>query len=435
MSLVLVWTNGYQAEIISDGLIISDTGRAVASNRKKFIVTPQGFVVAACGYLDLCERVFRQYENFSGSLSQLVSEIEQIVRNSVAVATRLGKPLGCVVAGKSKDGLLRFFNISVEETTASQPRFSSLAVLTPCDEAIEDVFRKRDTILSLPTAHAKDFLRELGRELELNFPDKLGGQFFTESFPKPFCSDESVALLSNQCGLTGSANASVSYTSTTSTITWSWSAFTLYFPDQNTVTISSGSKEFTGLASSTTYYFEFSVEKKTGTMQCVMSNNSTAPASLEYISQTVAPDGFAIQVLDLTAATTSSGSGGGSGGGGRSCFSGDTRIKTDNGFVRMDCLPSEFTVVNQTGKHRAQLIVHEHSESPMLIMPDGCLVTEEHLFQNDDRTWSPARELFKVKAFQTCRTVYNVHVITENPEDMHYILENGFVAHNKYIPN
>src|SRR5690348_1160459 len=67
--------------------------------------------------------------------------------------------------------------------------------------------------------------------------------------------------LNNQAVLTGSPAASPSYTSTTTSITWSWGAFTLYFSDGSTVSVSSGSQGFTGLTASTTYFFEFYVVK------------------------------------------------------------------------------------------------------------------------------------------------------------------------------
>lgn len=235
--------------------------------------------------------------------------------------------------------------------------------------------------------------------------------------------------LNNQVSLVGSPAASPSYTSTTTSITWSWGAFTVYFPDGSTIAVSSGSQGFTGLTANTTYYFEFYVVKATGTMTCVMSDNSTAPASVQFLAQTVGADGHAIEITDITAATPSSGTGGGSGGGG-TCFSGDTRIKTDKGFVRMDELPDEFNIVNQTGLHRALRIVHTYRDDELLVMPNNGLVTPGHMMQKGE-TWVPARDLFSEKAPKDMRTLYDIQVVTGNPEDMHYILENGYVAHNK----
>src|SRR5690348_299846 len=236
--------------------------------------------------------------------------------------------------------------------------------------------------------------------------------------------------LNNQAVLTGSPAASPSYTSTTTSITWSWGAFTLYFSDGSTVSVSSGSQGFTGLTASTTYFFEFYVVKATATMICVKSDNSTAPASTQFLAQTVGADGHAIEITDITAATTSSGTGGGSGGGG-TCFSGDVKVKTPQGFVRMDELGEKCVVVNLTGEHEAEVIVHHNAFEPTRVMPCGSLVTEAHLLRQSDGTWVPASSLFPEKAPQTSRTLYDIHVITENPDDMHYILENGYIAHNK----
>jgi hypothetical protein len=236
--------------------------------------------------------------------------------------------------------------------------------------------------------------------------------------------------LNNQAVLTGSPAASVSYTSTTSSIQWSWGAFTLYFSDGSTVSVASGSQNFTGLASATTYFFEFYVVKATATMTCVKSDNSTAPASTQFLAQTVGADGHAIEVTDITAATTSSGTGGGSGGGG-TCFSGDVKVKTPQGFVRMDELPEKCVIINLTGEHEAEVIVHRNALEPMRVMSGGGLVTNSHLLREPDGAWLAASSLFSEKAPQTPRTLYNIHVITQRPENMHYILENGYIAHNK----
>lgn len=235
--------------------------------------------------------------------------------------------------------------------------------------------------------------------------------------------------LNSQGSLVGSPAAFPSYTSTTTSISWSWGAFTAYFPDGSTLAVSSGSHNFTGLTANTTYYFEFYVVKSTATMTCVMSDNTTAPASVQFLAQTVGADGHLIEVTDITAATPSSGTGGGSGGGG-TCFSGDTRIKTDLGFVRMDELPAEFNIVNQTGIHHALRIVHTYRDDQLLVMPDNGLVTAGHMMQKGE-SWVPASELFSEKAPAGTRTLYDIQVVTGKPEDMHYILENGYVAHNK----
>jgi hypothetical protein len=109
------------------------------------------------------------------------------------------------------------------------------------------------------------------------------------------------------------------------------------------------------------------------------------------------------------------------------CFSGDTRILTEAGYVRFDELPGEFVVVNHTGKHRAKLLVHETDE-PMRRMGSN-LVTEKHLIQVGS-DWVPAADLFHEVVPSQTRLVYNAHVLTDNPDDHHYLLENGLTAHN-----
>ncbi|HKS75835.1 MAG TPA: hypothetical protein VJQ82_21665 [Terriglobales bacterium] len=127
---------------------------------------------------------------------------------------------------------------------------------------------------------------------------------------------------------------------------------------------------------------------------------------------------------------TTTPSGGGSGGGGNRgpCFTGDVRIKTSGGYRRFDELPDEFEIENHTGRHRARLIVHLQSLEPMRRMGDG-LVTVGHLIRVGGG-WVPAGEIFHERALAIPRTVYNVHVISDSPEDHHYLLENGLTAHN-----
>lgn len=114
-----------------------------------------------------------------------------------------------------------------------------------------------------------------------------------------------------------------------------------------------------------------------------------------------------------------------------SCFSGCTRILTDQGYVRFDQLPSEFYVINHTGKHLAKLLVHENSTEPMRRMGEH-LVTERHLMKVGDE-WVAARDLFHEPVSIEPRTVYNCHVLSENTDDHHYLLENGLTAHNAKV--
>lgn len=242
--------------------------------------------------------------------------------------------------------------------------------------------------------------------------------------------DKSTPLVA-QASLTGFPQDTTSYTSTTSGITWSWTSFTAYFPDGSSITVSSGSQSFTGLTASTTYYFGFYITKSTGVMSVVLSdvNSGKSPESIQQQATVLNADGNIPLWVSRTAATTASGSGGGSGGGGF-CFSGDVCVKTPQGFRRFDELPERFEIVNLTGKHWAKRVIHEESEESMRVMPDGGLVTEKHLFLHPVGGWVAASKIFKEQAPASRRTVYNMHVETASPDDMHYVLESGWIAHN-----
>lgn len=126
--------------------------------------------------------------------------------------------------------------------------------------------------------------------------------------------------------------------------------------------------------------------------------------------------------------TTVSGGGGSGGGGSGPCFSGDVRIRTAYGLKRFEELPERFVIENRTGRHAAALLVHRDSLEPMRRMGEQ-LVTESHLIQIGS-AWVPAAELFHEPAPIKPRTVYNLHVLSDDPQDAHYILESGLTAHN-----
>jgi hypothetical protein len=128
--------------------------------------------------------------------------------------------------------------------------------------------------------------------------------------------------------------------------------------------------------------------------------------------------------------------GGGSGGGGIviGCFSGNVRVKTKKGYIRLDELPTRdsFRIVNETGEHVAVAIVHDKYLGTMIDMGESELVTMEHLFKYIDG-WRTAEKHFphnpRLEEWQG--KVYNIHVLSSLQEDMHYVLENGEIAHNK----
>jgi hypothetical protein len=243
-------------------------------------------------------------------------------------------------------------------------------------------------------------------------------------------------FLNNQGSVVGAAANTFSYTSTTTSITWTWSAFTAYNPDGSTLSVAAntGGTAFTGLTSSTTYYFGFYVVVSTGVCHVVLSaaSSGTAACTAQQIATVFNGDGNDGVNWNVTAATTSSGSGGGSGGGigGGGCFTGNTRIVTAHGVRPFHGYVDGqiIQIVNETGTFDARVIVHENFHETMLDMGGGELVTMGHLVKNADGIDVPAIELFpNAPRIDFSGTVYNLSVLGDDP---HYVLENGVVAHN-----
>jgi hypothetical protein len=113
------------------------------------------------------------------------------------------------------------------------------------------------------------------------------------------------------------------------------------------------------------------------------------------------------------------------------CFTGNVAIQTPYGDVELASLPEKFELVNETGTHWAQLLVHENYKGWMLEIAPGKLVTLDHEMKVGTE-WLTAEEKYPTANrvwFEG--TVYNAHVLSANPEDKHYILWNGDIAHNK----
>jgi hypothetical protein len=129
---------------------------------------------------------------------------------------------------------------------------------------------------------------------------------------------------------------------------------------------------------------------------------------------------------------TTSGGGGGGGGGG-ACFTAAVGIETPTGIAEFGGLPRdrEFEIVNKTGTHMAKLIVHEDYSGWMIELAPGKLVTLGHHMQTVEGNWIPALEYYPDhKRVWFEGTVYNMHVVSEDMDDKHYVLWNGDVAHN-----
>ena len=236
---------------------------------------------------------------------------------------------------------------------------------------------------------------------------------------------------------TGTLN-SFTYTSATASIKWTWSAFTLYAADGSSVSVAAnaGGTNFTGLSSSTTYYFGFYVNVATGVCTVVKSDVSsgTAQFSAQFIQQTLNGDGNSSLYYNVAAATTSSGTGGGSGGGGGGgCFSPNTLLAC--GTPISEATPGQLVEVEKDNGDRvlrpvAKVLVHENYKSLMCDMGDGELVTPEHHLKTGDG-WAEADTVFETSKDMWTGTVYDLQIQTEAEDEHNFVLQNGRVAHNK----
>ncbi len=234
-----------------------------------------------------------------------------------------------------------------------------------------------------------------------------------------------------------SVTAAPTYTATTSSVTWSWSAFTVYGTSGTTWSVASGTAPaITGLTAGKTYYFSMYATLGVGTATITWVKSDlgspvgTATSSISQQMTEVNADGNVPVLLNLTAATPASGTGGGSGGGGVGCFTATVPIKTPTVYVEFGQLPAKFELVNETGTHWAELIVHEDYEGWMVVLEGDRLVTTNHVMKAGE-DWVPAASKYASLGRRWFKgTVYNVHVITDDPDSQHFVLWNGDTAHN-----
>jgi hypothetical protein len=119
----------------------------------------------------------------------------------------------------------------------------------------------------------------------------------------------------------------------------------------------------------------------------------------------------------------------GSGGG---CFSAAVGIMVPGGMESIGWLPRdrEFTIVNNTGKHQARLIVHECWSGWTRKLGPEQFVTEDHPM--GERGDVPAGEKYSMyPRLWYVGTVFTMEIVTAHDEDRHFLLFNGDVAHNK----
>lgn len=272
--------------------------------------------------------------------------------------------------------------------------------------------------------------------------------FGNESLPQPA---QCGTIVSSAGSTPFSTTSSFAYTSTTTSITWYWdgtngsTTLTIYRADNNTTGPVSGSQAITGLSSSTTYNFYPYWDEPTQTLKWVAGGTGTPAYAISSAGSKVAVQQqnlrtrIPLSLGGMQAATPAAGSGGGTGGGGGGgggCFTGNVRIRVPGGLKRFDDLPvdGEFEIENQNGIRRAILVIHENYTDTMLDMGNGELVTEGHELLLDGEYQSASICLPKAPRIEKWTgTVFDLHVLSDNQEDHHYILENGLIAHN--VPN
>jgi fibronectin type 3 domain-containing protein len=242
-----------------------------------------------------------------------------------------------------------------------------------------------------------------------------------------------------------STTSSFAYTSTTTSISWFWdgtngsTTITIYRADNKTTGPISGNQTITGLTPGTTYNFYPYWDEPTQTLQWVTGGTGTPAYAISSAGSKVAVQQqnlrtrIPLSIGGMQAATPASGSGsgsGGGGGGGGGCFTGEVKVRTPYGLMRFDEMEAHLEIENLTGTHPADLVIHEDYSGDMIDM-NGGLVTPGHRLKLGEK-WVRAEELLatSMKIAGWTGTVYNLHILSDNPEDHHYILENGLVAHN-----
>lgn len=171
------------------------------------------------------------------------------------------------------------------------------------------------------------------------------------------------------------------------------------------------------LAASTAGFFDTNTYQFSFVGLCTDNSSCSFLDPTFYPSSNPAPSGF------------------GGGGGPSGCFTGNVEIKVPGGYKRFDELPKEgvFEIENNSGTLPAVLVIHENYVDKMIDMGKGELVTVGHLMQYAPNDYRIADEHFGAeyrRVLDFCGTVYNLHVLSPFPDDLHYILKNGEVAHN-----
>ena len=115
------------------------------------------------------------------------------------------------------------------------------------------------------------------------------------------------------------------------------------------------------------------------------------------------------------------------------CFTALVSIETPSGLVEFGDLPEgmPFEIVNETGTHLAELVVHENYFGWMIQIGEGeRFVTEDHAMKVGTEWLRADQKYAELPRYWFEGKVYNLHILSDDPTDSHYILFNGDVAHN-----
>jgi hypothetical protein len=284
--------------------------------------------------------------------------------------------------------------------------------------------------------------------------------------PAPNASGAGSSALNPQGSIATVSDYTLTYSYTTTSIEWTWTAFNVYCPDGSSYSVATSTgttltnsgatgtltgtapMTFSGLTPGTTYAFTPYVtlnSNGTATMNILGTGGSGSTPTLPTLAQQVQianGDGNVAcsASVTVTAATPASGGGGsgGSGGGGeRSCFSPNTKVKTQRGDVAIiDLVAGEDQVLTARGTWKTVVAVTTRKWSgAMLDMGDAELSTLGHLVK--DGTWRRMRELGRFPIVRYEGTIHNVHVHCDFEDDgflpdteHSYTLANGLVVHN-----
>jgi hypothetical protein len=200
--------------------------------------------------------------------------------------------------------------------------------------------------------------------------------------------------------------------------------------------------KFTGLTASTTYNFTpYVTLNGNGTATVNIFGTGTSVPTLAQQVQIVNGDGNVpcSASIFVTAATPASGTGGGTGGGGiHSCFSPNTKIKTQRGDVAIiDLIAGEDKVLTARGTWKAVLqVTLRQYIGPMLDMGEEEFSTLGHPVLIDSK-WIRMDELGKFPSVKYAGTIHNIHVHCDLDDDgvdadteHSYTLANGLMVHN-----